>query len=53
MGHSQITSPDAKILAEVTGPVGSAVADVDFTYLESKKDELPYLVQREPSSYRQ
>ncbi len=52
MGHSQITSPDCKVLAEVAGLRGSAVAEIDLGYLETKKMELPYLVQREPSSYR-
>ena len=52
LGRSLITSPECKVLADIRSTPGSAVADLDFKDLARFRDELPYLDQRVPSTYR-
>jgi predicted amidohydrolase len=50
-GRSQIVSPDCKVLTRSTVRSPVAIAEVDYSLLESLRPKLPYLSQRVTEAY--
>ena len=51
-GHSQIVSPDCRVLAKLGGKQGFATARLDLGMIQKlSRSKLPYLKQRVPSAY--
>lgn len=51
-GHSRIVDPWGKVLCEVTEAEGIAVADIDFSWIQKAREEVPQLQQVAPRVYR-
>lgn len=52
-GHSVIIDPWGTVLADAPDTEGVIVANLDFTYLEKVRRQLPSLANRRPSAYRE
>jgi len=51
-GHSRIVDPWGRVLCEVTEAEGIAVADLDFSWIQKAREEVPQLQQVAPRAYR-
>lgn len=52
-GHSVIIDPWGTVLADAPDTEGVIVANLDFTYVEKVRRQLPSLANRRPSAYRE
>jgi len=50
-GHSQIVSPDCRVMARARGSPGLATARLDLRSIARERRRLPYLQQRMPAAY--